>query len=236
MQEEGVAAVDRALAILAALVQANGPASLAELSRATGLYKSTILRLAASLERAGYLGRLADGRFRLGPMCLNLGAAYRRAFDLGASVMPELTRLRDETGESASFYVREGDKRVCLFRVESFHIVRNMISVGDMVPLDRGAAGRVLLAFDGEESAEAQAIREAGFAASFGERDAETAAVAAPVIGPGGRLVGALSVSGPRHRFGEREVERFVAACTRAAIDLTRALGGADNLTHRPAR
>ena len=236
MQEQGVAAVDRALTVLAALAEAGGAVSLAELARRTGLYKSTILRLCASLEKAGYLGRLEDGRFRLGPQCLNLGAAYRRSFDLGAYVMPILTRLRDLTGESASFYVREGNSRICLYRVESFHIVRNMVSVGDMVPLDRGAAGRLILAFDTEgneagagpsgDDAMARRIREDGFAVSHGERDSETAAVAAPVFDLDRRLAGALSVSGPRHRFAEEAVARFVSACRNLADDLSRQLGG----------
>lgn len=226
MQEQGVAAVDRALTVLGALAEGGGPVSLAELARRTGLYKSTILRLCFSLEKAGYLGRLDDGRFRLGPQCLNLGAAYRRSFDLGAYVMPILTRLRDLTGESASFYVREGNSRICLYRVESFHIVRNMVSVGDMVPLDRGAAGRLILAYDGADDAAARQIRDDGHAVSHGERDSETAAVAAPVFDVDQRLAGALSVSGPRHRFHDEAVTRFVAACRDLASDLSRQLGG----------
>ena len=72
----GVAAVERALTIVSALERANGPVSLADLSRLTGFYKSTILRLMASLEGNGYVTRLRDGGYDLGPAAFRLGIAY----------------------------------------------------------------------------------------------------------------------------------------------------------------
>ena len=57
----GVAAVDRAFAILAAFGPQDRSMTLAELGRRTGLYKSTILRLIESIERAGFLRRTDDG-------------------------------------------------------------------------------------------------------------------------------------------------------------------------------
>jgi predicted DNA-binding transcriptional regulator YafY len=65
--QNGVAAVDRALTILAALETAAEPSTLAELTRATQFCKSTILRLINSLENAGYIIRLGDGCYSLGP-------------------------------------------------------------------------------------------------------------------------------------------------------------------------
>ncbi len=116
---DGVAAVDRALALLAAFDGDAPSLSLSELSRATGLVKSTVLRLAASLERSGYLRRGSDARYRLGPALARLSARYQAAFQLGDHVMPALERLADATGESSAFYVRDGDQSVCLHRVNS---------------------------------------------------------------------------------------------------------------------
>ena len=81
--------------------------SLAALAEKTGFYKSTILRLAASLERFGYLAREPGGLYRLGPSLWRLGSLYRRSFDLGEHLRPELRRLVEATTETASFYVRE---------------------------------------------------------------------------------------------------------------------------------
>jgi len=72
--EGGVAAVDRALTILDAFREADQSLTLTEISKRVGFYKSTTLRLAESLEKFGYLRRLEDGAFRLGPKPLFLGS------------------------------------------------------------------------------------------------------------------------------------------------------------------
>lgn len=73
-QSRGVAAFDRAISIVAAVECRTKPCSLAELSAMTDLYKSTILRFLISLEGSGYIMRLQDGRYSLGPMTSRLGA------------------------------------------------------------------------------------------------------------------------------------------------------------------
>ncbi|TIQ68401.1 MAG: IclR family transcriptional regulator, partial [Mesorhizobium sp.] len=74
----GVAALDRAIVILDAFATADRSLSLAEIAARTGLYKSTILRLANSLLRGQLLERLDDGRYRVGPATFRLGALYQR--------------------------------------------------------------------------------------------------------------------------------------------------------------
>ena len=102
MSNDRVEAVERALAILDAF-RADRPAmTLSEIAAATGFYKSTILRLAGSLERLGYLIREENGVFRLGPAPWRLGSIYRAGFNLGDAIRPQLRRLVEATGETAS--------------------------------------------------------------------------------------------------------------------------------------
>lgn len=224
--EGGVAAVERAFAIIAALERADGPVSLADLARATGLYKSTILRLMASLEHNGYVARLRDGRYDLGPTAFRLGAAYERKNPLRAQVLPVLEDLVARGTESASFQIRQGEaQRLCLFRVDSHHATLDRVASGDVLPIRAGAGGHVLLAFDGERGARYDAIRAEGWALSLGERDTACAAIAAPVFGPAG-IAGVVSLSGPRDRFGAEQIARMRAILLPMAADLTRALGG----------
>lgn len=197
--QDGVAAVDRALSILDAITEER--VSLADISKRTGLYKSTVLRLIRSLEKAGYVLRTVDGAYRLGSKVLSLGALYQRYFRTSDIVPPVLEKLAAELREGASFYVSEGEQRVCLHRVESTRAIRDSVHVGDRLPIGVGAAGHVLRAFGGDRGARFDAIRQQVYAASYGERDAETAAIAVPVFGQGNRLMGALSVSGPRYRL-----------------------------------
>jgi len=220
----GVAAVDRALSILDALT--DDRVTLAELSKRTDLYKSTVLRLLKSLERFGYVLRSADGTYRLGSKVLLLGGLYQRHFRTSEIVPHVLEQLAAEVEEGASFYVCEADMRICLHRVDSSRAVRDSVHVGDRLPLTVGAAGHVLKAFGGARGERMEEIRRAMYAASFGERDSETAAIATPVFGPGNKLVGALSVSGPRYRLEAAGEGRFLPVLFKYAKELTRTFGG----------
>ena len=221
----GVAAVDRALAILAAFRLGERSLSLAEISQRTGLYKSTILRLSRSLERAGYLVRLDDGRFRLGPTLSRLGAMYQAAFNLRDYVEPVLQRLVDRCGETAAFYIREGNVRVCLFRVEAMHSVRHHINAGEHLPMSHGGSARVLKAFSGDTDAVSEQIRRDYYYFSFGERDPETTGVAVPVFGVEG-LCGALAVIGPTTRLTPTILKRHLLEVLEASANLSSRLGG----------
>lgn len=223
----GVASVERALALVAALEAASTPLALADLARATGLYKSTILRLITSLEHNGYVARLRDGRYALGPTAFRLGVAYERKNNLRAHVLPRLQDLVDQGTESASFQIRQdAGHRLCLFRVDSRHATLDRVAPGDVFSVHTGAGGHVLLAFDGEEGPRYDAIRVEGWALSLGERDPACAAVAAPVFGPAG-LVGILSLSGPRERFQPEQVVQMRATLMPIAAELSREMGGA---------
>ena len=224
----GVAAVDRALAILTALQVGTEPLTLAELARVTGLYKSTILRLIGSLESASYVMRLRDGRYGLGASAFRLGHAYERQNSFHRHVLPVLHDLVDQGTESASFHVINGPStRLCLFRVNSRHSTLDRVEAGSVFPLERGAAGRVLLAYSGRTGVQHEPLRRAGYAISRGERDPNCAGLAAPVFGPISEIAGALSLSGPEERFTDTAVAKMRKLLLKAAAQLTKALGGA---------
>lgn len=223
---DGVAAVDRALSILDAFTENDIRLTLTELSKRTGLYKSTTLRLAESLEKFGYLRRDGEGYYKLGSKPLHLGTLYQRQFRTVDIVPPVLREMVTELREGASFYVREGDTRVCLHRVDAPRAVRDSVSEGDRLPINVGAAGHVFLAYDGLKGARYDEIRKKLYSASFGERDPETAAVACPVFGLNKNLAGVLAVSGPRYRLDEPMVHRILPVLFRQARELTRAFGG----------
>lgn len=234
MAEQRVEAVERALAILEAFAGGGPRLSLAELARRTGLYRSTILRLAASLERFGYLHREADGQFRLGPTLWRLGVLYQNAFDLADYVRPVLRRVVDRLGETAAFYVREGERRICLYRLNAARTVSSHLEEGAELPLDRGASARVLVAFTGGKGELYDRVRERGCYVSLGERDPETAAVAVPVLGPTHALAGALGVTGPRSRFDRAACARMAKVLAEEAASLGRALSGGTGRAEAP--
>ncbi len=226
MSEHRVEAVERALSILDSFEDGEEQMPLARLAVKTGLHKSTILRLAGSLERFGYLRRGEDGRFRLGPSLWRLGALYRQGFDMGEQVRPVLRRLVDMTGETASFYVREGGERVCLYRRNSPRAARHHVDEGARLPLLHGAAGRVLIAFEGGHDPTSMRVRSAGFHVSLGESDAEVASAAVPVFDTSGAVRGALSVSAPISRFDPAAQRYAVEMLKQEAVRLRADLPG----------
>jgi DNA-binding IclR family transcriptional regulator len=223
---EGVAAVDRAFNILAAFKMREEPLSLAEVARRTGLYKSTILRLATSLERAGFVFRFGDGRFAIGPEPLRLAQIYQESFNVRDLLLPVLQDLSRDTGETASFYIRQGNVRVCLHRVEPLRSIRHSVREGDRLPLDLGAAGTVLRAFANRPDMSLGDVRAQCWTVSFGERDPETASIAAPIFTTDQQLKGALSLSGPRERFTAHGISKASKLLLAAASNLTSAFGG----------
>jgi DNA-binding IclR family transcriptional regulator len=136
--------------------------------------------------------------------------------------MPVLRDLVRRTRESAVYHVRQGDARLCLYRVDSPQPLRDHVQVGDLVPLDRGAGGRVILAFSGAKGAIYERIRRDRYAALVGDRSKDLAGIAAPVLKAGGEVAGAVTLTMPAARFDER----FIPAVRAAARELTRALGG----------
>ena len=215
----GVAAVDRALSLLAAFRDGDAALSLAELAERTLLYKSTVLRLLASLEHGGWVLRQDDGRYALGSAVARLHAVYVQSFSLDRLVMPALRALVRATGESAAYHVRQGRERLCLYRVDSPHPVRDHARVGDLLPLDRGAGGRVLVAFDPEladwarkDRAHYARLRADGYEAVVGDRHSEIAGISAPVFRRDGELAAALTLTMPVHRYDKRHLKHVLAA------------------------
>lgn len=200
----GAAAVDRALSLLGAFRAGDAGLSLHELAQRTGLYKSTALRLLASLEHARLLQRGADGRYALGAELARLHSIYAASFSLEAQVVPALQALVDATQESAAFHVRQGEQRLCLFRVDSPQLLRDHIRAGDLLPLERGAGGRVLLAFGGARGKLYAQIRREGVFVSQGDRIPGLCGISAPVWAGDGRLAGALTLTLPEARMQAR--------------------------------
>ncbi|SCW90452.1 transcriptional regulator, IclR family [Rhizobium mongolense subsp. loessense] len=224
-KEQRVEAVERALTILDAFGDNDPRMTLNELSQKTGFYPSTILRLAGSLERFGYVHREADGRFRLGSSLYRLGNQYQRTFNLADYVRPALRELVEITQETAAFYIKDGDRRVCLFRHHADRIFRHYLEEGASLTLDKGATARILMAFSGAPGLFYDDIREKGYYISLGERDPETGAIGVPVFGMGNALVGSLGLTVQMQRFTPEAQSAHLEVLKRVAKELSKKLG-----------
>src|ERR1700678_2570920 len=237
----GVGVLDKAVSVLAAVE--SGPATLAQLVAATGLARPTAHRLAVALEHHRLLARDVQGRFILGPRVAELASAAGED-RLLAVAQPVLIQLRDATGESAQLYRLAGggrvggggggaggtDVRVCVAAAERASGLRDTVPVGAALPMTAGSAAQVLLGWEegermhrGLRGAQITAttlaqVRRRGWAATAAEREPGVASVSAPVRGPGGRVLAAISVSGPIERL-TRSPGRLHAGAVVAAGD-----------------
>jgi DNA-binding IclR family transcriptional regulator len=226
MPDRSVAAAERTLAILDAFVGAGASMSLGDLERATGLFKSVILRYMISLERQNYLTKLHDGRYRLGPKLMELGHICEESFDILSIVNPALDRIAEETGETVSFYVREGENRVCIARRDSSHALKVSVRPGSTHAFDGTSISLVLTEFSGSKAHELGDCEL--FRATSGVVDVLSCSVSIPVFGASGQFKGALTVSGPIGRFDTQDA-RMRQKLQAAADSLSFKLG------YRPA-
>jgi DNA-binding IclR family transcriptional regulator len=194
---------------------------------ATGFTRNRVMRLTGTLVHKGYLALDEASRaYSLGTKIISLSKVYEPHQEIVMQVKPVLKQIAYHTGESVSFYIREGFDRVVLVRQEGTQAIRYTVSEGQRMDLHAGAGGKVLLAFASDDVvssflskrtmekhtqqtittkkkllAELKKIQKQGFASSRGERVPDAYAIAAPVFDAAGGLIGALGVAGPAGRF-----------------------------------
>lgn len=221
--DDQVGAVRRALGLLEAFGIDEPRLTMAELARRVSLPKTSALRLARTLEALGYLVQTESREWRLGPSAAWLGARYQVAFDLQGAVHPVLHALAIETRQPASFFVREGDARVRLMRVEA-DAVSHQPPVGEQLPLDKGSPGKVILAFIGRRGKLFDDIRRRGYHVTIGEARGSSASVSAPVFGAGWSVIGAINISCGSHGASTAGLQAYAPAVVAAGRRLSTAL------------
>jgi DNA-binding IclR family transcriptional regulator len=225
-----VGVLDRSVAVLDAVQ--SGARTFTAIAERTGLTRSTAHRLLRALEEHGFVVHVGGLGYALGPRLLGLAATAMRELPLRDLARPALERLAAATGESAQLYVRDGARRICVDAVESDRELRTIVDVGASLPLTKGSAGKVFLAWgpaheplEDRLARQLLTIRQRGWADSVGEREEGVASVSAPVFGPGGSLLAAVSVSGPATRVGALRAKRDAPAVVEAAREIERAMG-----------
>ena len=252
----GDSSLGRALAILDALEEAGAPLPFEAMHARFGLTRSTLYRYLKALADAGLVTGLHDRGYVLGPRVAELDRAMRLRDPLIAAARPVMEELATELGGLALLCRRYRDRVLCVHRAGSLGDgVRSTYERGHAMPLFRGAASRVILAWlpapmlsrlrEGREGefaaaglggsvAEARAhlrtIRRRGWDATRGQVTRGVTGIAAPLLDARGAVLGSLSVTLPRPEIPEAEVT------TMAALIVTRTDGvmAAANLPQNP--
>jgi len=242
---ERIQTIDRMVSILDCFSLDEPVLGVREVSRKTGLSSSTAGRMMAYMKDIGILNQDPETlSYMMGSKVLAWAGIYMVSSDVRTLALPVMVRLQEQTRETISLYVLEGNERVCVERLESPETVRIVARVGRRIPLYAGSAGKVFLAFMAKEKAEQilnetelipmtketitnkealwenlKKIRNQGFAVSKGEWILEASGVAAPVFDQSGKIAAALTVSGPTQRFSEDRI-REISGLVKDGADL----------------
>jgi DNA-binding IclR family transcriptional regulator len=200
------------------------------LARRTVIAKPTLLRLLQSLMDHGLISRAEDGSYCIGPASLKLFSLHNAAVRGGSSIESMLDDLVAKTGETASYSIRQGGFRLYIYRKNSSHRLRAHIQPGDMSPIEQGATGRVLLAFEEASNPKYAAIRAQMFAVSVGEMERGMVGISCPIFDRDDKIVGAVSLSGPETRMDAARMKQYIRDLLKAASRITVDFGGRADL------
>jgi len=221
-----VQSVIKAMKIFEELVYNGSAISLSKLSERVGLNISTVHRLVNTLLDLGYVEQNGDGQYRLGLFAYEIADIINRDFDLRKVVHPILEEIAAECNETCNLVVLENSQVVYLDQVESTNMVRMFASPGSRGPAYCTGAGKMLLSYLEERELaeyiqktefvpytentitdplelerELKKIRLQGYSLDLEEREKGVRCVAAPILGREGKILGAISVSGPSTRI-----------------------------------
>jgi IclR family acetate operon transcriptional repressor len=225
----GTQAIDRAAQLLVRVVESVQPPSVGELAERAGLPKSTTSRLVGALERQGLVQRLGErGRLRPGPVLLRY-ANRDASSTLVELAAPSLRRLADASGETINLAVPGIDGVEHLAQEDTAHFVGVTDWVGRKVSFDLAANGKVFLAYGTSPPKELAHVRARGFATSIDELELGLSAFAAPVFGPAGEALAALSISGPTARLTSERIAQLAPLLIDEANTLAERLGHRDH-------
>lgn len=239
--------VVKAFGLLEILAQADGPMSLTRLAGQTGLQKSNVHRLLATLCQLGYA---RQGEASLYEPSLRLWEMGQRVFSrlsIAGAARPLMRKLMESTGESAHLAIFDRVDIVYIERVETPNPVRAYTVTGGRAPAYCTASGKALLAWQPAETVrtvaglierqttetitglaaltrELTAVRAQGYAINVGEFRDNVAGLAAPVRLGDGEPIAAVGISGPLDRLRPRKLKSLVPAVVTAAQGIARAV------------
>lgn len=246
----GVQSIERTLDLLEYLARSSSWVGVSELSNATGQPVGTIHRLLKTLVGRKYVVRDSHTRrYALGPAFRRLAGAGLQTIDWSEIGTPLLRELVEISGETANLAVMEGNRAVYVAQAQPMRMVRMFTELGNRVPLHSTGCGKVLLAYQpdsviasiiaevglpgytdktitdpGQFQLELEMIRQQGFAIDNGEQEEGVRCLAVPVYGSKGKVVAAMSISGPSSRLDSRRTPTLLPQLKRISAAISSAL------------
>jgi DNA-binding IclR family transcriptional regulator len=249
--------LDKAVRVLMLFTPEQPEWGVTSIARSVEMSKSTVHRIVRVFEQHGFLTQNPDTRrFRLGLAGIELGRRAQLGLELRRIALPIMEQLSAVSGETVLLQVvsPEGDRVVCIERVQQRRGLRLILDVGSTAPLYAGCSSKVLLAYLADDvvehvlggellpmtartivdpvtiRAQLEDIRRNGFAVSYEETDEGVAGVSVPVRDSHDRVIAGLSVSGPMTRVNAATIHQYTELAREGARRIAAELG------HQPSR
>ncbi|MFF7373329.1 IclR family transcriptional regulator [Streptomyces tricolor] len=244
-----VQSVDRAVSVLEILAR-HGEAGVTEIAEELDVHKSTAFRLLGVLENRGLVAQAKDrGKYYLGAGVLRLAGAAAVRLDISQEGVPVCREVADELGETVNIAVLDDDAAVNIMQARGTASVTAQNWLGRRTPLHATSSGKVLLAhmpptlregllarplprftdrtITGASMlrAELEAVVAQGYGVTVEELELGLAAVAAPVRAHDGKVIAAISVSGPVYRLNADRLPEVAKRTVAAGAELSRRMG-----------
>jgi len=249
VEPAGVRVLHKTLDILETIKTADAGYKLADLARKVDFPKATVYRILTTLEGRGYLDRRADGTYRMAKKLFDLQRTEAVEQILNRLAQPLLERLVNSCKETVNLGLLDAGEVVVINTVESPQAVRMSSKIGNRRLPHSTALGKVLLAGMPDKEvarlvrvkglpklteatlitktalmAEIQKVRQQGWALDNQENEIEGRCVGAPVEGPDGRVIAAVSVSGPVFRMDLARAKSLVPELIATCAEISRAV------------
>ena len=247
-----IQSIERAAAILRLLSGRSRRLGVGELAGELGLPKGTVHGILRTLQNVGFVEQDTEsGKYQLGAALLHLGTSYLDVNELRSRAINWADALAARSGEAVRIATPLDGKALVVHHVFRPDDSLQTLDVGTLLPLHATALGKVLLAYDAGLAAQAAQgpleaftrrtlttpaalrsaltkVREQGWAAEAEEHATGQSAIAAPIRGYGGFVVGAISIAGAADRLCPsvaRADQAQVAYVLNAARAISRDLG-----------
>jgi DNA-binding IclR family transcriptional regulator len=247
----GVRVLHKTLDILEALKVSPSGVGLADLTRSVEMPKATVYRILTTLEGRGYLDRASDGSYRMAKKLFDLQRPVPIEQLLNQVAHPLMEQLVNACKETVNLGILDAGEVVVIDTVESPQAVRMSSKIGNRRHLHATALGKVFLAGLPQKEvvrlarlkglarltqhtivtktgllAEIQSVRQHGYAIDNQENEIEGRCVGAAILGPDGRVLAGLSISGPVFRMSQARAQSLVGELKRTCSAISGALKG----------
>ncbi len=246
-----VGVIGKVLRILELLDQSPAGLQLKDVAAKTAMNKSTVHRFLSHLEAEAYLFRDAEGSYMLGPKLVRLGSGVNFQATIVNIARPTLEKLREVTDETVNLAVLDGSSILYLDVLESLHTFRLVSQIGMRRQLHCTSLGKAILASMDDENKKEEIFaaieftqetaksvttvarlkrelaqtREQGYSLDDEEAVVGARCIGAAISGPDGKVLGAISVSGPISRVSKARLPFFSAEICKAAREISWRLG-----------